>query len=156
MVSNESTATEMDIVSFTDEHRFLSNFWPVEVFFEGNVYSSVEHAYVAAKTISEEEREIIRNLDTPGKVKRYGRTIELRDDWDKVKISVMHNLLIQKFKAGSQLHDMLMATGNRNLIEGNSWKDTFWGECPLGYGENNLGKLLMSIRDDVMGEYVSC
>jgi hypothetical protein len=36
--------------SFHNEYRFLSNFYPAEVSFEGLVFPTVEHAYVAAKT----------------------------------------------------------------------------------------------------------
>ena len=32
------------------------------------------------------------------------------------------------------------------IVEENTWGDTFWGVCK-GVGENHLGKLLMEIRD---------
>lgn len=44
---------------------------------------------------------------------------------------------------------MLINTGDAELIEGNSWGDTFWGECN-GIGENNLGKILMKIRKEIV------
>ncbi len=37
------------------------------------------------------------------------------------------------------------------LIEGNTWRDTFWGIYE-GKGENNLGKLLMKIREELRNE----
>lgn len=36
----------------------------------------------------------------------------------------------------------------RELIEGNTWGDTFWGVC-RGKGENNLGKILMRLRSEL-------
>ena len=39
------------IDSFQGEYRFLSNFWPCVVEYEGTEYPSVENAYQAAKTI---------------------------------------------------------------------------------------------------------
>ena len=39
-----------------------------------------------------------------------------------------------------------MATEDAELIEGNWWKDTYWGICD-GVGENRLGQMLMWIRD---------
>lgn len=45
------------------------------------------------------------------------------------------------------LSEMLEATGDAELIEGNHWGDTFWGVCN-GVGQNNLGKLLMAIRSE--------
>jgi len=35
--------------------------------------------------------------------------------------------------------------GNRDLVEGNDWGDTYWGQCK-GRGQNHLGKLIMRIR----------
>jgi ribA/ribD-fused uncharacterized protein len=136
------------IDSFKDEYRWLSNFWPAQVVFDGKTYNSVESAYIAGKTKDKSEREIIRNLPTPGKAKRYGKDIALRDDWDEVKIPIMRNLLTQKFKKGSELGNKLLSTGNIELIEGNTWGDTFWGVCD-GIGENHLGNLLMQIRESL-------
>lgn len=41
-----------------------------------------------------------------------------------------------------------MATRDRMLIEGNDWGDTFWGMVD-GEGENNLGKILMRVREEI-------
>jgi ribA/ribD-fused uncharacterized protein len=133
------------ITSFSGEFRFLSNFWPALVWFEGFTYSSVEHAYVAAKTLSQVERMTICQMSSPGAVKRYGRKLKLRPDWELVKVQVMEDLLERKFQ-NVALRRLLHATRGRELIEGNTWGDTFWGVCN-GVGENQLGQLLMKIRD---------
>ena len=36
-------------------------------------------------------------------------------------------------------------TNNEELIEGNTWNDTYWGVCN-GRGQNHLGKILMKVR----------
>lgn len=38
------------INTFNGDYRFLSNFYPAEVLFEGITWPSVEHAFQAAKT----------------------------------------------------------------------------------------------------------
>lgn len=138
------------ITEFEREYRWLSNFWPVPVKYEGFNYPSVEHAYVAAKTDQAALRQKIAHM-TPGSAKRYGRTLPLRKDWEEIKLGVMRNLLEQKFQPG-YLRDRLMATNDRELIEGNAWGDTYWGVCK-GVGENHLGKLLMQIRTEIMAGY---
>jgi N-glycosidase YbiA len=139
------------ISSFTGEYRFLSNFWPALVEMDGSLYPTVEHAYQAAKTRDNDEhsRRIIQALDTPGRAKSYARTIRLRGDWEQIKIQVMEGLLAQKFSTCT-LGPMLERTWPKELIEGNTWGDTFWGVCK-GVGHNHLGKLLMLIRDDNAG-----
>ena len=134
------------IDNFDGEYRFLSNFFcPSPVTLDGVVYPSVEHAYQAAKTLNPFERQMFIPI-TCGQAKRLGRKVTLRPDWEEVKIDVMRSLLKQKFAEGTELRQMLDLTKPEELVEGNTWKDRFWGVCE-GVGENWLGKLLMEIRD---------
>lgn len=137
------------IASFSGEYRFLSNFWIAPVEYEGIVYPSSEHAYQAAKTLNKDLRGAFAEITSPAEVKRLGQTITMRPDWDDVKINVMRDIVTAKFEQNPELMKMLMATKGHDLIEGNTWGDTFWGECPIGKGRNELGKILMSIRDDI-------
>lgn len=137
------------ITRFFDEYRFLSNFYPVEVEFDGVLYPSVEHAYVAAKTLDLDLREQIRQVNTAGQVKRLGKQIILREDWEQIKVSIMTNLVSYKFLNNPELYQLLLNTKPKVLIEGNTWGDTFWGQCPIGKGRNELGKILMALRDNV-------
>jgi len=87
----------MKIDSFSGDYRFLSNFWPAKVSFEGKIYPSTEHAYQAAKSLDDSVREEIRQLSTAGKAKRYSKKIALRLDWENVKLGIMEDLVRQKF-----------------------------------------------------------
>lgn len=137
------------IDSFTGEHRFLSNFYPAVVIYECDRYPTVEHAYQTAKLGYRPDFDQMTNIRamTAGQVKRWGRTIPIRDDWEQVKLSVMRDLLEQKFAPGLQLTSWLIRTYPYELIEGNTWGDTYWGVCN-GKGKNHLGKLLGQIRFD--------
>jgi len=115
------------------------------VLVDGQEYPTVEHAYQASKTRVPIERRLIRAAISPGDAKRLGKQITLRDDWENVRLDVMRDLLRAKFHPLG-LRTLLLSTGERLLIEGNNWNDTFWGVCK-GQGENNLGKLLMLTRD---------
>jgi ribA/ribD-fused uncharacterized protein len=136
------------ILEFKDEFRWLSNFWPCRVIFEGLEFDSVEAAYVAAKTKDINLRKAVQKLRTSGECKRFGRSIDLRHDWNDVRIDIMTNLIRQKFALGSELAAKLISTNSAEIIEGNSWNDTFWGVC-RGKGENNLGKIIMMVRDEL-------
>jgi predicted NAD-dependent protein-ADP-ribosyltransferase YbiA (DUF1768 family) len=57
---------------------------------------------------------------------------------------MMLDLLRQKF-ADPALGCLLVATGQRPLVELNDWGDTFWGQVD-GIGENRLGVLLELVR----------
>lgn len=137
----------VQIDQFTGRHRFLSNFWPCFVYLDGLRYVCVESAYQAAKTNCELTRGKFQCM-SPSEAKRRGAKLPLPTDWDERKTEVMRNLLRQKFAPGSLLAQRLHLTGNAELIEGNTWGDTFWGRYN-GVGENHLGRLLMEIRQEL-------
>jgi len=136
---------------------FLSNMFTSEglkVHFEGMQFPSSEHAFVAAKTLDMVMRQEIADTPDPKDAKRYGRQVELREDWEDVKEEIMLEVLRSKFSK-SQNHGMvkqLLDTGRRPLIEGNLWRDTYWGMATVDgevQGENRLGQLLMQVRQEL-------
>lgn len=133
------------IDSFSGSHRFLSNFWPCVISFEGRIYPSTEHAYQAAKSLDDSVRARVAALPSPGSAKAAGRGIVLRPDWLDVRISVMARVTASKYPAGSDLARLLLGTGSAELVEVNRWGDRFWGVC-RGVGENRLGRILMDRR----------
>lgn len=65
-------------------------------------------------------------------------------------------LEIKKYK-DENLKQWLIGTGNETLIEGNWWHDNFWGACSCPKCEkkrkhNNLGKILMYVREGLILE----
>lgn len=60
----------------------------------------------------------------------------------------MHDIVRAKFEQNPDLRQKLLSTGSEELIEGNTWGDTFWGVCK-GSGQNWLGRILMFVRDEV-------
>lgn len=141
------------IDGFQKEFRFLSNFWPCKVTLDGTEYNSTEHAYQSAKTFDVSERNKMKKM-TAGEVKKYARTLPLREDWESIKFDIMLDLNRQKFKKGSELAEMLLTTEDAELIEGNFWHDLVWGQCHCKIhndvnGRNELGKILMKIRNEL-------
>lgn len=143
------------INSFSGENDFLSNFYKAPVYYfvekaEMDIpFATSENAYQFAKIDPKlvELNEIVKwQICTPGKAKRMGQKVELRSDWEQVKIPIMEKILRSKFE-DELLRYKLLQTGTQELVEGNTWGDTFWGVCN-GKGSNHLGKLLMKIRKD--------
>lgn len=138
------------ITEFSGEYRFLSNFYPCHIILGSKILPTVEHAYQAMKTLTIKDQLWIEGSNTPGQAKYRGRNILIRPDWDVVKLDVMNALIMQKFtnKQNAHLKEMLIATGDEQIIEGNTWGDTFWG-VSNGVGENHLGEILMWTREFV-------
>lgn len=139
------------IAAFNGEFRWLSNFWPVPITRAGGItYPSSEHAYVAAKTVNLELRRTVAALPTAVDAKSFGHKISLRSDWEQVKDSEMLSILRIKF-LNPVLREKMINIGHAQLVEGNTWGDTYWGVCN-GKGQNMLGKLLMQVRDEIRRE----
>lgn len=147
------------ILGFTGKYRFLSNFFQFEGYYwDNSVFASAEHAYQTLKCCADDNkgRDLIRGCKTPGQAKRMGRKITLRADWEYFKLYAMLRIIQRKF--GHQpLQDMLLATGERPLVEINDWHDNFWGSCACGKCRtlpklNHLGNILQIVRDEYRRE----
>jgi hypothetical protein len=73
-----------------------------------------------------------------------GRVVQLRPDWEKVKIDVMRQGLMAKFTQHAGLRQLLLDTGDRVIHEA-SPNDAIWGWMG-GSGQDLLGKLLVETR----------
>lgn len=141
------------INDFRGKYRWLSNFHLCDIEFEGIIYPSTEHAYQAAKTLDIEERKSFLGL-TCKEAKKKGMQVKLRDNWDNIKFDIMYQLNKQKYYKYKELAHLLLDTKDEELVEQNTWNDTFYGVCN-GIGQNNLGKILMNIRTELQIDYLN-
>lgn len=140
----------MDILEFTGDFRFLSNFYVADFVWNGTLWPHSEAAYQAAKATSREDYESFIKMK-PGESKRHGRKISVRSDWEEVKYDIMCEIVYEKFRQNPDLTERLLATGHAHLEEGNNHGDQIWGVCPprSSQGSNLLGKILMDVREQL-------
>ena len=140
------------ITRFTGDYAFLSNFYPHPVEIDALLYPTNEHAFQALKTDNPAERLKVRLAKTPASAKALGKRVTLRDGWDQERFEVMERLSRAKF-ADPKLAEHLRATGERELVEGNTWRDRTWGcvrdKDGQWKGRNELGRILMRVREAV-------
>lgn len=83
--------------------------------------------------------------------KTFGENAILDDtpeEWNSRKYDVMSIILMDKFYRNVKLRDLLISTGDKYLEEKNWWSDSDWGvDSETGIGKNNLGKILMKVRE---------
>jgi ribA/ribD-fused uncharacterized protein len=132
------------IRAFLGPWRFLSNYWLAEMQFNGQLFMCAEAAYQAQKCA---DRAVAAQFTTlrGGDAKALGQRVQLVDGWHDKRIAVMRSVVTAKFDQHEHLRAKLIATGDAVLVEGNQWRDTFWGVCN-GTGANWLGKILMDLR----------
>lgn len=142
---------DKQIEEFRGSHYFLSNASPYPVDYEKVRYPTIDHAFVAASTLNETDRQNIAEMESPTQARRAARDVQVRSDWEDVKHGIMLELIRTKFTSEKE-KDRLLATGNATLINRNTRGDTTWGvDLKTGVGENELGTLLMRVRDELRG-----
>ncbi len=136
--------------SVGDEFGELSNFAPYPIMLRGKRWPTSEHFFQAQKFESEREREAVRKATSPMLAARLGRDRKrkLRRDWEAVKVAVMREALQAKFRQHADLGALLLATGDALLVE-HTENDDYWGDGGDGSGRNELGRLLMALRDEL-------
>ncbi len=136
--------------------NWFSNFVPytVPLLDHGIQYRTPEHYYQASKSPFHDDWERIAALDTPGQAKRAGKKLQLRVNWDDVKVLVMMRVLLWRIETDPIWKGKLMDTGYSRITEWNTWHDLYWGRCTCDKcqesGLNVLGELLMNIRSIIL------
>ena len=138
----------MDYINeFRNDNYFLSNFYECPVTYNGLTYRNNEAAFQAQKCINPKNREQFTTLNS-SEAKKLGRRVLLRKDWEDIKVQVMKEIVTAKFEQNEDLQQKLRDTGDAYLEEGNTWGDRVWGTVN-GAGANNLGKILMEVRENI-------
>jgi DNA-directed RNA polymerase II subunit RPB2 len=136
----------------TPTFKEFSTYHRVALMLDGKAYPTVEHYFQAMKFPDHPEyQETIRVSKTPAQAKRLGKTTEFtgRSDWSTEKDAIMLKALREKFSdRHPKLKQMLLET-NEALIQDISPLDNYWGVGKKGTGQNKLGKLLMTVRDEL-------
>ena len=107
------------ILRFKGDNSFLSNAFNCKFNWRGVTYRTAEAAFKASGSS------------------------------DGESLEVMESILRAKFEDNPYLMKKLAETDNALLINGNNRKEEYWGIDLYSWrGENNLGKILMKIRDE--------
>ena len=131
-----------------DKYGCFSNFSNHGFELKGKYWKTSEHYFQAQKFAGTVHEEEVRLAKTPMEAAKKGRnkTIPLRNDWELIKNEIMKEAILKKFLAHSDIRDLLIATGNKEIVEATT-DDYYWG-CGLnGTGKNVLGKILMEVRE---------
>ncbi len=178
--SNQDTElNNSPIDSFRYKYMCFSNFSSHEVTYKGITYKNSEAAFQAQKFKDENVKRLFKSLD-PSKAKALGRAkiiflnpegeyyknklpsdirkrssefteYYIRSDWDTIRVEEMYQVVKNKYEQNSCIKELLLSTGERELIEGNTWGDKFWGQV-AGVGLNFLGRILMQIRYELRNQ----
>lgn len=134
------------------ETRFhdLSPFSAHEVKIDGLVYKTVEHAYQALRVMPEARQEIM-SARCPMDAWRLGQVCKdegkLLPNFDK--LALMEIIFRAKLAQHPDISKVLKMSNGRELLKVHD-SDYFWGTGTDGTGENQMGKLWMKLREEIV------
>lgn len=134
----------------------FSNFSPHPIEIAGEQWQTVEHYYQAHKYMGTGNTEIvdqIRQAETPEMAAGLGRNpaLTLRPDWEAVKQDIMWQGVLTKFRMHDDIRRILLSTQDSILVE-DSPTDYYWGCGKERTGRNELGKMLMQVRQWLLNQ----
>lgn len=142
-----------EIRDFTGQYAFLSRDYDAPIRMGGTnfpqplTFPTVTHALVAARTTDFAARSRIANLPTPDDAKRAALSLDLRSDYDDIKLATARTLVQVTSRQHPEWAAQLISTGDAELVYENDINDRYWGrDRATGRGLNNWGKLLMEER----------
>ncbi|KAG6888802.1 hypothetical protein C0995_005822 [Termitomyces sp. Mi166 len=127
----------------------FTNFSDHPIKYNGHYYKTSEHLFQSLKFLNTSPHIAmhIRRANTAREAFNIAQAYKKyqRPDWLQVNIMMMDIALLHKFQQHRNLKNMLLATGDAELIE-DSPIDSFWGNGADKLGRNELGKALMRLR----------
>jgi len=131
---------------------FFSNFSSFMVLWHKQYWMTSEHAYQAAKFVEPTITEEIRLACSAHDAKKLARRNDAFKvaNWQEIKLLIMEEILRAKLEQHPYIQKKLTETGNAEIVE-DSPTDNFWGRGCDGKGQNNLGKIWMKLRTELVG-----
>ena len=152
MISPHVDSSPIHFYDRWDPYYEFTNFSSFPIIIDGVKWATSENYFQAQKFISTPLYQKIQEAELPREAFEVSRSALgskwIRSDWEAVKLDVMKLALRAKFTQHKRLHDILLSTGSRPLVEHTS-RDSFWGDGGDGSGCNHLGRLLEEVRADL-------
>lgn len=145
------------------EYKFLDNQSEYPIQINDKKYLTIEHYFQAMKAEKFNDNEILEKImNTPSAkaVKALGKKVKnfIKEVWDSERLDIMIKGVRAKFVQHPELQKKLLETGTKQIGEADA-RDSFWGigtsssteisKDPSKWkGQNQLGKILMILRDE--------
>lgn len=135
------------------EFYCFSNFSSFQVRWKGRLWPTSEHAYQAAhffKTAPALADKIhkAKSAHEAYKIARANAD-KASKNWHDIKVAIMEDIVHHKLEQNPYVMDKLLQTGKRKIVE-DSPKDSFWGWGSDRKGRNELGKIWMKLREEIL------
>ena len=140
-------------ILFFSGHKYFSNFASYSIKWKGKLYPTSEHAYQAEKFKDKSLKIKIRLARSAYLAKKVAdeNKDKVPKNWysSGLAVKIMEKVIKEKILQHEHIQRKLKESGNRKIIESSPF-DSFWGWGPKKNGKNNLGKIWMKLREDLL------
>ena len=138
---------------YAREFYVFDNFSSFQVDWRGKRWATSEHAYQAShffETAPDLADEIHKARSAHDAFKLARANVDKTPrNWDDIKVNIMENICRHKLNQNKYVMDKLLLSGDLQIVE-DSPKDSFWGWGPDRKGRNELGKIWMRLRSELI------
>ena len=143
-----------DFIGFYPREFFVfDNFSSFGIIMDGEFYPTIEHAYQSGKFIETAPKiaEQIKKCLSAHEAQKiaFANRDKQASNWDNVIVEYMEKLLRLKLQQNPYVMKKLLQTKDYIICE-DSPKDDFWGIGFNRNGRNQLGKLWMKLRSELL------
>jgi len=145
--------TSGKIVGFYEREFYcFSNFSSFSVRWRGKFWQTSEHAYQASRFLGKNDKvvKMISKAMSADEAYRIAKYSDNFDNFTNKDLKNMESILRAKLKQNPYVMHKLLQTKKRKIIE-DSPKDDYWGWGAKRNGRNELGKIWMKLRNEVIG-----
>ncbi len=153
LVDNNNYECKIDITHYQLSILPLDNFSAFGLELDGEYFQTSEHAFQYLKFVDTNPTiaKKIKNAFSPNEARdiaQANRHLKPKN-WIDVKYQNMEKVLRAKVNQNPVVKKKLLATDNYIIAEYCTDEDIEWGVDRNNFGENNLGKIWMRIRDEI-------
>jgi ribA/ribD-fused uncharacterized protein len=138
-------STSMDTIMFNGPSDPFSNFYASPLRVGNETFLTAEHLFqyrMATLLDYQDLAQEIKSAESPFRAKQLAKNLPKNRD---LELSVLRDVVRIKQHQCHSFAAKLRESGERQLVE--NTRDDFWGKGPGGSGSNNMGKLLMELRN---------
>jgi ribA/ribD-fused uncharacterized protein len=148
--ATSSVEANAQAIKFRGSNNPFSNFYLSNITVWNMHFRTNEHAYQYRKALEMGQHitaENIRKARTPREAQLIAEKIPTDTRWADMKQSIMYFLLQEKASQCLPFRSELQASSGKMLVEDTSHE--FWGRGKSGTGLNMLGRLLITLRENM-------
>ena len=160
LTSLKQVMVTKDAMAYQSEHAPFSNFFHCQIIIGKHKFFCLEQSFQFMKAKILDRPLAASNIYLSRDVryiKQEGAELGTSEEWERRKYDVMYECLLRKFQQNRHLRQLLLKTGDLELLE--ATPDRLWG-CGAtlsstvirkgGWpGKNKQGKILMAVREEL-------